>query len=339
MEKCKKEKRKPEIIHVDIFKKNDKRTIYNVVYRDGKNGYYYIKRFNVTSMVRDREYDLTQGLPGSKVIYFTANPNGEAEVIKINLKPQLRLKKVFFDKDFSDIAIKGRNSRGNLLTKAEIYRIGLRAKGGSTLGGRKVWFDHDVNRLNYDERGAYLGEFQSDDLILVILKSNEFYTTNFDINNHYEQNILRIEKFNPAKIWTAVLYDADQQNYPYVKRFTLEAGSKPQHFTGDNPDSRLILLTDEAYPRLLVTFGGNDRFRDPQEVDAESYIGVKSFKAKGKRLTTFEIENVTELEPLHHPEPEPEEPQEPDEPETAENTEDENYTDNGNQQMELFHDE
>ena len=338
-EKCKKEKRKPEIIHVDIFKKNDKRTIYNVVYRDGKNGYYYIKRFNVTSMVRDREYDLTQGLPGSKVIYFTANPNGEAEVIKINLKPQLRLKKVFFDKDFSDIAIKGRNSRGNLLTKAEIYRIGLRAKGGSTLGGRKVWFDHDVNRLNYDERGAYLGEFQSDDLILVILKSNEFYTTNFDINNHYEQNILRIEKFNPAKIWTAVLYDADQQNYPYVKRFTLEAGSKPQHFTGDNPDSRLILLTDEAYPRLLVTFGGNDRFRDPQEVDAESYIGVKSFKAKGKRLTTFEIENVTELEPLHHPEPEPEESQEPDEPETAENTEDENYTDNGNQQMELFHDE
>ena len=303
-EKCKAEKRKPEIIHVDIFKRNDKRTIYNAVYRDGKNGFYYIKRFNVTSMVRDREYDLTQGTPGSKVIYFTANPNGEAEVIKVTLKPQLRLKKVFFDKDFSDISIKGRNSRGNLLTKAEIFRIGLRAKGGSTLGGRKVWFDHDVNRLNYDERGEYLGEFHSEDLILVILKSNEFYTTNFDINNHYEQEILRIEKFSPEKVWCAVLFDADQQNYPYVKRFMFEASNKPQSFTGENKNSQLILLTDEVYPRLQITFGGNDRFRDPLEVDAESYIGLKSFKAKGKRLTTYEVAEITELEPIRQPEPE-----------------------------------
>ena len=303
-EKSRKEKRKAEIIHVAIFKKNDKRTIYNAVYRDGKAGNYYIKRFNVTSMTRDREYDLTMGQPGSKVVYFTANPNGEAEVIKVTLKPNPRIKKIFFDKDFSDIAIKGRQSMGNLLSKNEIHRIGLKSRGGSTLGGRKVWFDHDVNRLNYDERGDFLGEFMSDDLILVILNNGEFYTTNFDVNNHYEQHILRIEKFDAAKVWCAVLYDADQQNYPYIKRFTFEAGSKHQSYLGENKDSRLLLLTDTPYPRLQVAFGGNDAFRDPLEIDAESFIGLKSFKAKGKRVTTLEIAGVEELEPTRRPEPE-----------------------------------
>lgn len=302
-EKSRKEKKKAEIIHIAIFKKNDKRTIYNAVYRDGKGGNYYIKRFNVTSMTRDREYDLTMGKPGSKVVYFTANPNGEAETIKVTLKPNPRIKRVFFDKDFSDIAIKGRQSMGNLLSKNEIHRIGLKSRGGSTLGGRKVWFDHDVNRLNYDERGDFLGEFMSDDLILVVLDNGEFYTTNFDVNNHYEQNILRIEKFDAAKVWCAVLYDADQQHFPYIKRFTFEAGSKHQSYMGENKDSRLICLTDTPYPRLQVTFGGNDAFRDPLEVDAESFIGLKSFKAKGKRLTTLEIAGVKELEPTRHPEP------------------------------------
>lgn len=314
-EKCKKEKRKPEIIHVAVFKKSDKRTIYNVVYQDGPHGFNYIKRFNVTSVVRDREYDITCGTPGSKILYFSANPNGEAEVIKIHLRPQLRLKKVFFDKSFSDIAIKGRNSRGNLLTKAEIQRIGLRARGGSTLGGRKVWFDHDVNRLNYDERGEYLGEFQSEDLILVVLKSNEFYTTNFDINNHYEQDLLRIEKFDPHKIWSAVLFDADQQNYPYLKRFMFEASNKPQRFTGENVNSRLVILTDEAYPRFEIDYGGDDRFRDPLIVDGESFISVKSFKAKGKRLTTLPVDKIIELEPLRKPKPE--KPETEDEEETV----------------------
>ena len=301
-ERSRAEKRKAEIIHVAIFKRNDKRTIYNVVYRDGKAGFCYIKRFNVTSVTRDREYDLTQGTPLSRVLYFTPNPNGEAEVIKVTLKPGPKIKKIFFDKDFSDLAVKGRQSMGNLLTKNEVHRIGLKSHGRSTLGGRKVWFDHDVNRLNYDERGEYLGEFHSDDLILVVLKSGDFYTTNFDVNNHYEQEILRIEKFAPEKVWCAVLYDADQQNYPYIKRFTFEAGSKPQSFTGENRNSRLLLLTDEAYPRLSVVFGGHDEFREALEVDAETFIGVKSFKAKGKRLTTFEVAGVEELEPLRHAE-------------------------------------
>ena len=303
-EKSKAEKRKAEIIHVAVFKRNDKRTIYNVVYRDGKDGYYYIKRFNVTSITRDREYDLTQGKPFSRVTYFTANPNGEAEIIKITLKPSLKLKKIFAEKDFSTVAIKGRQSMGNILSKNEIHRIGLKAHGGSTLGGRKVWFDHDVNRLNYDERGEFLGEFQSEDLILIVTKSGEFYTTSFDVNNHYEPGILRVEKFSPDKVWCAVLYDADQQNYPYVKRFTFEPSNKPQSFIGENKNSRFVLLTDEAFPRLQVTFGGHDAFRSPLEVDAESFIAVKSFKAKGKRLTTFETEAIVELEPLRHPEPE-----------------------------------
>lgn len=308
--KSRREKKKAEIIHIAVFKKNDKRTIYNVVYRDGKGGFYYMKRFNVTSITRDREYDLTQGKPGSRVVYFTANPNGEAEVIKVTLRPNPKIKKLFFDKDFSGIAIKGRQSMGNLLSKNEVHRIGLKLHGGSTLGGRKVWFDHDVNRLNYDERGEYLGEFMSDDLILVILDNGEFYTTNFDVNNHYEQNILRIEKFDSGKVWCAVLYDADQQNYPYIKRFTFEAGSKHQNYLGENRTSRLILLTDTPYPRLHVAFGGNDAFRDPTEVDAESFIGLKSFKAKGKRLTTLQLADVEELEPTRLPDPEPEGPAE-----------------------------
>ncbi len=302
-EKSKSEKRKAEIIHAAVFKRNDKRTIYNVVYRDGKDGVYYIKRFNVTSVTRDREYDLTQGKPYSRVSYFTANPNGEAEIIKITLKPTLKIKKLFAEKDFSTVAIKGRQSMGNILSKTEIQRIGLKSHGGSTLGGRKVWFDHDVNRLNYDERGEYLGEFHSDDLILIVMKNGDFYTTNFDVNNHYEPGILRIEKFSQEKTWCAVLYDADQQGFPYVKRFTFEPSAKPQSFTGENKDSRFVLLTDTPYPRLQIIFGGHDAFRDPQEVDAESFIGVKSFKAKGKRLTTLDTEAITELEPLRHPEP------------------------------------
>lgn len=300
-EKSKQGKYKAEIIHVDVFKKNDKRTIYNVVYRDGKAGFCYIKRFNVTSMTRDREYDLTQGNPGSRVMYFTANPNGEAEIIKVTLRPNIKLKRIFFDKDFREISIKGRQSIGNLLTKNDVHKIGLKSRGGSTLGGRKVWFDRDVSRLNYDERGDSLGEFQSDDLILVVLSNGEFYTTDFDMNNHYEHNILRIEKFDPNKIWCAVLYDAEQQNYPYIKRFTFEASNKHQSFLGENKESRLILLTDEPYPRLQVCFSGNDGFRDALEVDAESFISLKSYKARGKRLTTFEVGKILELEPIRKP--------------------------------------
>ncbi len=290
------------VLHVDVFKKNDKRTIYNVVYRDGKGGFYYIKRFNITSITRDREYDITQGNPGSRIVYFTANPNGEAEIIKVTLKPNPHIKKISFEKDFSEINIKGRQSMGNILSKNDVHKIVLKQRGGSTLGGRKVWFDPDVLRLNYDERGQYLGEFHSDDLILVVMENGDFHTTNFDLNNHYEPGIRIIEKFDPNKVWSAALYDADQQGYPYLKRFPFEASVRKLNFMGENKQSQLILLTDIVYPRIQVNFGGNDSFREALVIDAEEFIGIKSYKAKGKRITTFTVESINELEPLRFPE-------------------------------------
>ena len=294
------------ILHVQVFKKNDTRTIYNCVYRDGKTGPYYIKRFNITAMTRDKMYDLTQGKPGSRVVYFTANPNGEAEVIKVTLEPDPKRKKqnIFMEKDFSEVLIKGRAAKGNLLSKKNIHRIGLKSHGHSTLGGRKVWFDPDVNRINYEEHGRFLGEFSDTESILVVLDNGEFYITNFDANNHYESNILRLEKWDEAKVWTAVLHDADNGGMPYLKRFTMDATKRHQNFLGENPDSRLILLTDKTYPRILVTYGGVDALRPQEEIDAESFVGQKSFKAKGKRLTNWTVERIEELEPLRHPGPE-----------------------------------
>ena len=294
------------ILYVNVFKKNDKRTIYNVIYRDGKEGFYYIKRFNVTAMIRDREYDVTQGNPDSKIVYFTANPNGEAETIKVTLRPNPRIKRLVFEKDFSEVHIKGRQSMGNLLTKSDVHRISLKQRGASTLGGRKVWFDADVLRLNYDGRGQYLGEFQSDDQILVVLKNGEFYTTDFDLNNHYTTDIQIIEKFDAGKVWTAVLYDADQQNYPYLKRFTFEATVKRQSYMGENRRNRLVLLTCQAYPRIQVVFGGHDQFRESLVVEASDFVGVKGFKAKGKRLTNYTVDYIVELEPIRVPESETE---------------------------------
>ncbi len=300
------------VMHVQVFKRNDHRTTYNAVYRDGKNGPTYIKRFNVTAMTRDREYDLTQGTPGSRVLYFTANPNGEAEVIKVTLEVTSKMKKIFLEKDFSDIGIKSRTAKGNILTKHTVNRISLKSHGRSTLGGRKVWFDTDVNRLNYDGRGRLLGEFNDGDSILVVLDNNEFYISNFDANNHYEDNIKIIEKWDPDKVWTAVLYDADNDNYPYIKRFNMEATKRHQNFLGDNPNSRLVLLTDTPYPRIRVTFkpaesrDGNPLQRPPMEIDMEQFVGVKGFKAKGKRISTWDVENIEELEPLRVPEPESE---------------------------------
>ena len=292
------------VLWAQVFKKNDKRTIYNVVYRDGKKGPYYIKRFNVTSVIRDREYDVTQGTPGSRVVYFTANPNGEAEVIKVTLEPDLtkRNQPLFLEKDFSEILIKGRNTRGNLLTKKNVKRITLKSHGHSTLGGRKVWFDADVKRLNYDGRGKYLGEFSDDDSVLVMLTGGNYYITDFDLNNHFEDNISLIEKYDPHKVWTAVLLDADNSGYPYLKRFMLEARKTPQNFIGENSESKLLLLTGTPYPNIRVTFGGADSVRPPMEIDAEQFVGVKGFKAKGKRIATWQVDKVEELEPLRQPE-------------------------------------
>ena len=285
------------ILHLDVFKKNDKRTVYNAVYRDGKAGAYFIKRFAVNGITRDKDYDITQGTDGSKVMYFTCNPNAEAEVIRVTLKPKPRLNKLVFERDFSEIAIKGRQSLGNLLTKNDIHKIALKQKGGSTLGGRQVWFDRDVLRLNYDNRGEYLGEFQSDDVILIVTTNGNYYTGSFDLNNHYEKNILAIEKFDPHKTWTVALFDAEQKFY-YLKRFQLEPSQKPLNFLGEHPDSQLILMSDVDYPRFEVNFGGNDAFRESLVVDADEFIGVKSYKAKGKRLSTFEVESINELEAI-----------------------------------------
>ena len=291
------------ILWLGVYKKNDQRTIYNAVYRDGPKGYYYIKRFNVPAITRDREYDLTAGTKGSRVVYFTANPNGEAEIIKVTLDPAPKLKKIFFDKDFSDVLIKGRSAKGNLLTKYQVHRIGLKSHGHSTLGGRKVWYDPDVNRLNYDEHGQLLGEFNDGDQILVILKGGDYYLAGFDANVHFEDNVDRLEKYKADKVWSCVLYDADNQGYPYVKRFLMEASKRKQNYLGENPNSQQLLLTDTPFPRLQVTYGGNDEFRGTEEVDVEQFISIKGYKAKGKRLTTFQLGNITELEPTRFPEP------------------------------------
>ena len=296
------------ILHVQVFKKNDSRTTYNMVYRDGKTGPYYIKRFHVPTITRDREVDLTQGKPGSKVLYFTANPNGEAETIKVTLDSILqtksRNKKLFIERSFADIAIKGRAARGNTLTKDPVSRISLKSLGHSTLGGLKVWWDADINRLNYDEHGKYLGEFFDDDLILVILQNGDYYCTNFDVNNHYENDIMRIEKFDAEKVWTAVVYDADNKGYPYAKRFLMETTKSRKSFVGDNKNSQLVLLSDQPYPRIRVTFSGEDEGREPMEIELEEFIAVKGFKAKGKRITTWKIGSIEEIEPTRLPEPE-----------------------------------
>ena len=290
-----------DVIYLNVFKRNDKRTIYNTIYRDGATGRNFIKRFAVTGVTRDRDYDVTQGTPDSSVLYFSANPNGEAEMVKVVLKPKLRQKVMTFEKDFSDVTIKGRGTNGNTLTKAEIHKVMLKQKGSSTLGGRLVWFDRDVLRLNYDGRGDSLGEFHSDDQILVILRNGEFYTTNYDLSNHYEDDILVIELFDANKVWTAVFYDADQKYY-YMKRFQLEAGSRHQNILGENELNSLSVLSDKAFPRIEVAFGGNDEFRGTLILDAEQYIGVKGFKARGKRVSTYEIGRIIELEPERFPE-------------------------------------
>ena len=291
------------ILHVQVFKKNDTRTIYNVAYRDGRQGFTYMKRFNVTAITRDKEYDLTQGKPGSKILYFTSNPNGEAETIKVTLDSSPTLKTIFLNRDFSQISIRGKSSRGNLLSKKPVHRISLKDRGHSTLGGLKVWYDPDVNRLNYDEHGTFLGEFNDDEKILIVLDNNDFYLTSFDVNNHFENNIKIIEKWDPNKIWTVVLFDADNQGYPYIKRFTMDALKKKQNFVGENPNSKLIILTDQVYPRIKVNFGGLDAYREPMEIDVEEFIMVKGFKAKGKRITTCHIDSIEELEPTKFPEP------------------------------------
>ena len=293
------------VMYVNVFKRGDDRTIYNAIYLNGRQGAYYMKRFAVTGVTRDKEYNLTPGKPGTRVAWFTANPNGEAEVVRVTLKPKLRLKTLHIDVDFGDLAIKGKGALGNLVTKNEVARFSLKEKGTSTLGGRRVWFDHDVLRLNYDGRGEYLGEFAGNDRVLVVTRDGGFHTTGFEASNHYDDNILRLEKFDAGKVWTAVLFDADQ-GYTYLKRFTFENSPRLQRFIGDNPASRLLWLSDAEGVSYRIIFGGDDVGREPVDVDAAEFIAVKSFKAKGKRLSNYAIERVEQYEPEPDRKAEPE---------------------------------
>ena len=305
-----------DIIHIDIYRKNDNRTIYNAIYRDGKGGIYYMKRFAVTGVARDKEYDLTQGKKGSRVMYFTANPNGEAEVIRIQLKPALHLKKLDVIKDLSELAIKSRTARGNVLTKYEVKSITLKQKGHSTLGGRKVWFDPDILRLNYDGQGMYLGEFTDDDRILVITNNGGYYLTSFELTAHFDQNIWRIEKFDSEKTWSLAMWNADL-GYYYGKRFQMDAQTKLQNMLGENSDSKMTILTDREEAIFRITF--KDETKMPMEVLMSEFIEAKSPKAKGKRFSTLDIATIEDITPEPEVvEPETEEGEEEEEEETSE---------------------
>ncbi len=314
-----------DVIHLAVYRKNDSRTIYNVVYRDGKGGPHMIKRFPITSIMRDKVYDITQGKEGSRIVYFSANANGEAETIKVYIKSKLRNSKVIsFDRDFAETPIKGRGVKGNLLTKADVQKITKTADGGSTLGGRPVWWDPDVQRINYNKQGNYLGEFLSEDKVLVVLTNYDYYITSFDENNHYESNILRVEKYDPRKVWTMVMWDTENRCYN-LKRSTLDAKASKQNLLGDTERFQMAtvvdgeklsvdvrrqgtpLLSDVAYPRFRVTLGKPDDFRPALEIEADDFIPVRSVGTKGKRITNYNIALIEEIEPTRQPEPETDE--------------------------------
>ncbi len=286
------------VLYVAVFERNNDRTIYNLVYRDGKGGNNYMKRFAVTGVTRDKEYNMTMGTEGSRILYFSANPNGEAEVLRITFKPRPKLKKLIDEVDMAELAIKGRQSMGNLVSKNEIHKITLKEKGMSTLGGRKIWFDEDVLRLNADSRGLYLGEFTGDDKILVVDKDGFFHLYTYDLENHFEKNILSISKYDPDRIASVVYFDAEQ-NFHYLKRFQIEPNAGKQcRFIGDFPDNKLTQITWEKHPQFEIEFGGNHEGREKEIIDVSEFIALKSYKAKGKRITTFEVKNIVEIEPL-----------------------------------------
>ncbi len=291
------------IIHAGIFVRNDQRTIYNAVYRDGKNGNVYVKRFSITGVTRDKEYDITQGKPDSQLLWFSANPNGEAEVLKIFLKPRPKLKKLIFEFDFASIAVKGRASMGNILSKNPLHKIQLKSKGVSTIGGKPIWFDPDINRLNEDAHGIPLGEFHSNDQILAICKDGHYYTTNYDLSNRYQGDILKVEKLDSQKTYSAIYFDGESKDF-YIKRFSFEPSiNVVSLFISDAPGSYFVELSDEQFPQVLIEFGGKHEKRLAETIDVEQFIGKKGFKAKGKKATTFEVASIKFIEPLQKDEP------------------------------------
>ena len=292
----------PDIIHVGLFDRNDQRTTYNVIYKDGKYGPYYAKRFAVGGVTRDKEYDITQGNEGSSVMWFTANANGEAETVKIYLRPRLKLKKLISEYDFSGLAIKGRSSRGNLVSKNPIQRIMLKSKGISTIGGKDIWFDSDIQRLNEDARGDYLGQFGSNDHILAIFKDGTYYTTSTDLSNRYQGELLKIEKLDTSKTWTALYYDGEVKAF-YIKRFSFEINdNNPVSFISDGKGSYLVEICDDRHPQAEIVFGGKNEHRAAENIDAEEFIAKKGLAAKGKKVSQYEVKSVRFIEPLHKPE-------------------------------------
>lgn len=287
-----------KILHVDVFKKGDDRTVYNVVYRDGLRGNSFVKRFAVTSITRDKEYGFTSQTKGSKILYFTVNPNGEAELLRINLRPNPKLKKTTFDFDFSELAIKGRGSKGNILSKKPIAKIVKKEDGVSTLGAIHMWFDESVKRLNTDDRGQYLGAFSGEEKIFTLMKSGDYKLYNFDLSNHFEEDMLLIEKFDQHKIVSALYIEASS-NKPYLKRFIPEVSDKKINFVGDSPKAKLIDYSLDYKPLIKVLIKpANGKENQKIKIDVDAFIGIKSYKAKGKRLTTDKLINSTWLKPI-----------------------------------------
>ena len=293
------------LLYVGIFNRGDSRTIYNVIYRDGKSTVYYAKRFAITSVTRDKEYDITQGKPGSSILWFSVNHNGEAETVKIYFRARPKLKKLNMEYDFSELAIKGKISRGNLVTKNAIQKISLRAKGISTIGGKSIWFDTDVQRLNEDGRGMLLGEFSGNDKIIAVFKNGTYYTTSYDLSNRYQGDLLLIEKYDENKVYAALYYDGE--NF-YIKRFSFPpSDNSPASFIADNRGAYLADFSADKHPQFMVTFTGRQEHREPEKFDAEEFIAKKGITAKGNRCHRYDILKVEFIEPLHKPEDDEEE--------------------------------
>lgn len=291
-----------DLLYVGVFNRGDSRTIYNVIYREGKSSVSYAKRFAITSVTRDKDYDITTGEEGSKILWFSVNHNGEAESVRIYLRPRPKLKKTQFEYDFSTLAIKGKASRGNLVSKNPIARIQLKSKGVSTIGGKDIWYDADIQKLNDEQRGQYLGEFGPEDKVLAIFKDGTFYTTSFDVSNRYQGEVIKVEKFDPNKTYTALYYDAAAKAF-YVKRFSFVlSDNTPLSFIAPGTKSYLVALSEDKHPQFQVIFGGKYEHRDPENIDAEEYIAKKGYAAKGKKCHQYDLKEVKFIEPLHKPE-------------------------------------
>ena len=286
-----------DLLYVDVFNRGDNRTIYNVIYREGKTSIYYAKRFAVTSVTRDKEYDITTGAPGSQIIWFSANHNGEAETVRVQLRPRPKLKKTSFEYDFSTLAIKSKTARGNLVSKNVIQKISLRSKGVSTIEGKDIWYDPDIQKLNDEEHGLYLGKFEADSKVLAVFRNGTFYTTSYELVNRYQGDLLRIEKFDPDKTFTALYWDGESKSF-YVKRFSfIVSDNTPLSFISDNPKSHLVELSDDLHPQYEISWKLEDK--QPEDVDAKEWIGKKGYAAKGKKCAAKgEVKSVRFIEPL-----------------------------------------